>query len=104
MRKKEKKYFFNFILVIRIFLLVVIFYCLVKIGLWFNENQKNSGILDNVIENSVLNTRSIIVPATDDDSNIVYDTTTNISTYELDFDKLLSLNSSTTRLAYCSGN
>lgn len=93
---EKKNKILNIVLVfIRIICILTIIVCLIYIGHWYLENKKSADMLKEVTDASILDTKAIEVPVTeetvDDDSS----QTVQIQTYELDFDKLLSINKST---------
>ena len=90
---KDKKIGYKIILIIRIILILVIIYCSVYIFMWYMENKKNANMLSELTESSVIETISIDVPIYDD--NGVQQKTVEIPAYELNFDKLFSVNDST---------
>ena len=90
---KDKKIGYKIILIIRIILILVIICCSIYIFMWYMENRKNANMLSKLTESSVIETISIDVPIYDD--NGVQQKTVEIPAYELNFDKLFSVNDST---------
>ena len=92
MKKKNTKD--NKIIVfIRVILLIIIICCSIYILTWFIENQKNSNMLSKITEESVIDTVSVQVPITDENGET--EKTLEIMSYELDFNKLFSVNNET---------
>ncbi|MBR2240611.1 MAG: class B sortase [Clostridia bacterium] len=91
---KDKKILYRFILFIRIILIIIIIYCLIYIISWYIENKKNATILADLANSSIKDTITIQVPVSTENNDLPEETT-NVTVYELDFDKLLSINSST---------
>ena len=95
---KEKNTLSIILLLLRIICIIVIIFCLIYIFMWYMENRKNADMLKNVKESSILDTKTIQISV---DSSEIYDgdseipNTIEIPVYELDFDKLLSINNST---------
>ncbi len=93
----------KFIIFFRIICLLVIIYCLFYIYKWHIENKKSADLLNKITESSIIDTTTIQIPITEEStdeasSSEPLDVTTNtteITTYTLDFNNLLSLNSST---------
>ncbi len=92
-KSKDKTVFERILFIIRIILIIIIIVCLVYILLWCIENKKNSKILNDLTEASVIDT--IVVELPNDDSSENDNEPIKITAYELDFDKLLPINSST---------
>lgn len=82
--KKSKK----ILKIIRIILILVIVFCLIYIGFWYMENKKSADMLNELTDSSILESTVLNVPTSDDN-------VTQITTYVLDFNNLLSINSST---------
>ena len=96
MRKKEskdKKIGYKIIIFIRIILILIIICCAIYIFMWYMENKKNATMLSELTNASVIDTISLEVPVLDD--NGVQQKTLKITAYELNFDKLFSVNNST---------
>ncbi len=103
---ENKRIEFNLmLLIIRIILIAIIIICSIYIVNWYIENKKSANMLKEITDSSIIGTNTIEIPidsneGTGDDSN-GENTNPNeakkiqISTYELDFDKLLSINKST---------
>lgn len=85
------------ILVIRIISLIIIIYCVVYIVLWYLDNKQNAGILEQLTDESIVDTIIIELPKENNDqvnaSN--EEEKTQITTYVLDFKNLLSKNNTT---------
>lgn len=90
---KDKKR--NIIIIIfRIISILVIIYCLIYIFNWYMENKKSADMLSNVTNSSILDTIEIEIP-NNENSESTEDDSKKIIAYELDFDNLSSINSST---------
>ena len=89
---KDNKKKLTILLIIRIILIIIIIYCLIYIFRWFMENQKNSKILDEITSETIIDTITVELPISDEDGET---DPIKITTYELDFDKLLPINNST---------
>lgn len=95
-KEKEKSALSVILLVLRIICILVIIGCLVYIFMWFMENKKNSDMLKNVKDSSILDTKTIQISVDDSSNSTENDNQTiEIPVYELDFDKLLSINNCT---------
>jgi sortase B len=95
---KDNSSLHTFLSVIRIICIVVIIICLIYIVKWYIENKKNADMLKNIKDESILETKTISVQlVNNDDSNPDEDqpNTIEIPVYELDFNKLFSINKST---------
>lgn len=93
---KEKSALSVILLILRIICILVIIGCLVYIFMWIMENKKNSDMLKNVKDSSILDTKTIQIPVDDSSTSTENDNQTiEIPVYELDFDKLLSINNCT---------
>ena len=90
---KEKPLSYKILLVIRIILILVIIGCLAYIINWYMENKKSADMLAEITESSIIDTISVQVPILDEEGT--EQKTIEIIAYELDFDKLFSINSST---------
>lgn len=101
MRKKhakEKTLVNSILLFLRIVCIVVIIICLTYIFMWYMENRKNANILKDIKDSSILDTTTIQVQIEDNtstDDNVEPQKIIEIPVYELDFNKLLSINKST---------
>ena len=94
--EKNRKIINRILLFFRIISIITIIVCLIYIGNWYLENRRNANMLKEVTESSIVNTQTIQVPintAESDDSN--HPKTVEVQAYELDFDKLFSVNKST---------
>jgi len=91
---KEKRKINKFILIFRIISIIIIVYCLVYIYLWYMENKKSADMLAQITDSSIIDTVTIQVPV-DTESPEPNTNTTEITTYKLDFNNLLSVNNST---------
>lgn len=89
---KEKPLSYKILLVIRIILILIIIGCLIYIGNWYIENKKSAKMKE-LTESSIIDTISVQVPIIEEDGT--ESKTLEIIAYELDFDKLFSINSST---------
>lgn len=92
---KEKEKRLTVLLIIRIILSIIILSCMVYIFLWFQENQKNAKILSQVTDESVVGTTYVEVPVENPTEENQQEETIKIPVYELNFEKLLSINNST---------
>lgn len=97
---KEKNMSKIILLVLRTICIIVIIVCLVYIFMWYMENRKNSNMLKNVKDSSILNTNTIQIEVSDNTNSEISQNTeqkkyVEIPVYELDFNKLLSINNST---------
>lgn len=90
---KDKTLTYTFLLIIRAILILIILYCIIYIFNWYIENKKNASMLSQITDAIVLDTITVEVPIADEENDI--EETIEIVTYELDFDKLLSINKST---------
>lgn len=81
------------LLLIRIICIIVIIVCLVYIIRWYMENKKNAAMLSELTDNSVKDTIVIELPHNNDDN--IEEEPVKIQVYELDFDKLFSVNRNT---------
>lgn len=94
-KTKDDKKFKTFLLVFRIILIIIIIYCLIYIFLWYLENKKNSEILNNITNASVVDTIVVELPIDSADDEETETEPVQITAYELDFDKLIPINNST---------
>jgi sortase B len=90
---KEKKAINIILMIIRIICIIVIIACLIYIFQWYMENKKNANMLAELTDNSVKDTITIQIP-TESDENTEKQKV-EIQVYELDFDKLFSVNDRT---------
>lgn len=90
---KDNRILRKILLLIRIICIIVIIVCLIYISQWYMENKKNASMLNELTDNSVKGTVTIELP--EDNNNEQDEKTTKIQVYELDFDKLFSVNSNT---------
>ena len=85
--------------IIRLILIFVIIYCLVYIFFWWRENTASSNMLNEITESAVIDTTYVKIPVEDsantDDNQQSQTNEISIPVYELDFNKLLSINNST---------
>lgn len=91
---KEKSAINVILVLIRIICIIVIIFCLVYIFQWYMENRKNANMLNELTDQSVKDTVTIQVPQEGDD-NEEQQNPVEIQVYELDFDKLFSVNDRT---------
>lgn len=82
------------IIIFRIISILVIIYCLIYIFNWYTENKKSADMLSNITNSSILDTIEIEIP-NNEGSESAEDDSKKIIAYELDFDNLSSINSST---------
>lgn len=82
------------LLLIRIICIIVIIVCLVYIVRWHIENKKNANMLSELTDNSVKDTITIQLPPSANENNNEEEPV-KIQVYELDFDKLFSVNGNT---------
>lgn len=82
------------LLLIRIICVIVIIVCLIYIIQWYIENKKNASMLSELTDTSVKDTITIQVP-TNNEEDAQDEKTVEIQVYELDFDKLFSVNDHT---------
>ncbi len=96
---KEKNTLNIILLILRIICIIVIIFCLIYIFMWYMENKKSADMLKNVKESSIIDTKTIQISVdSSDETNENVETSNNkieIPVYELDFNKLLSINNST---------
>ena len=97
-----KRIEFNLMLLIfRTIAIIVIIACSVYIFNWYMENKRNANMLKELTDSSIISTNTIEIPVdstdnqTDEPQNQEEKKTIQIQTYELDFEKLLSINQST---------
>ena len=93
--EKKRNVMHTILLFLRIICIITIIGCLIYIGNWYLENRKNANMLNEVTDASIINTKTIDIPITEESSEGEPAQTIQIQTYELDFDKLFSVNKST---------
>ena len=93
--EKKRNVMHTILLFLRIICIITIIGCLIYIGNWYLENRKNANMLKEVTDASIINTKTIDIPITEESSEGEPAQTIQIQTYELDFDKLFSVNKST---------
>lgn len=77
---------------LRIISIITIIACLIYIGYWYWENKRSANMLKEVTESSIVDTTTIEVPV---DNSPDSEQSVTIQAYELDFDKLFSVNNRT---------
>ena len=95
---KDNNSLHTFLSIIRIICVVVIIICLIYIIQWYIENRKNANMLKNIKDESIKDTKTISVLISDDEitnPDIDQPSVVEIPVYELDFDKLFSINNNT---------
>ena len=92
-RTEDNTKFKIFLLIIRIILIIIIIYCLIYIFLWYRENQKNSKILNEITNASIVDTITVELPTNNSEDEETEPI--QVVTYELDFNKLIPINNST---------
>lgn len=93
---KDNSSLHTFLSIIRIICIVVIIICLIYIFQWYMENRKNANMLKNIKDESIIDTKTIsVLLENNNDSDSENKNIVEIPVYELDFNKLLSINSST---------
>ena len=93
---KDKGIASKILVVIRIICIIVIIGCLIYIFQWYRENKKNSNMLAELTDNSVKDTVTIQLPVDEEvGENQQQEKPAEIQVYELDFDKLFSVNKNT---------
>ncbi len=99
MRKKtndKKRKAINAILILlRTISIITIIICLIYIGHWYLENKKSANMLKEITDASIIDTKTIEIPVTEESSEEEQPKTIQIQTYELDFDKLFAVNKAT---------
>lgn len=96
MNGKHKRKSNKILLFLRIVSIIVIILCLIYIGYWYLENRKNAKMIEELTQSSVIDTIYIDVrdPEVEENSETPVEPV-KIPVYELDFDKLLSVNNRT---------
>ena len=96
MKTENKRKYEIILLLLRIISIIVIIGCLIYIGLWYIENRKNANMIKDLSDSSIIETVYVDVPAASIDENGNEETeVTKVAVYELNFDKLFSINDST---------
>ncbi|MCR5146442.1 MAG: class B sortase [Clostridia bacterium] len=91
---KDNKVLRRILFLIRIICVIVIIVCLIYIIQWYMENKKNAAMLSHLTDSSVKDTITIQLPSENEDGN-QEEKPVEIQVYELDFDKLFSVNDHT---------